>query len=159
MSHDAACADLINKGLGARIITRSTTIATVEEAAATVGVGIERIAKTLSFLQNEKPVLIVAAGNVKIDNRKYKDRFGVKASMIPGARVEALVGHVPGCVCPFGIREDVEVWLDASLKLYETVHLACGDDRTTIELTPEETEQASGALGWVDVTKVIVPAE
>lgn len=158
MSHDAACADLIKKGLGARIITRQTTIATVEEAAATVGVGIERIAKTLSFLQNEKPVLIVAAGNVKIDNRKYKDRFGVKASMIPGARVETLVGHAPGGVCPFGIREGVEVWLDASLKLYETVHLACGDDRTTIELTPEETEQASGALGWVDVTKLIAPA-
>ena len=85
MSHDAACADLIRKGFGTRIITRETTIATVEEAAATVGVGVERIAKTLSFLQNGRPVLIVAAGNVKIDNRKYKDRFGVKASMIPGA--------------------------------------------------------------------------
>ena len=79
MSHDAACADLIRKGFGTRIITRETTIATVEEAAATVGVGVERIAKTLSFLQNGRPVLIVAAGNVKIDNRKYKDRFGVKA--------------------------------------------------------------------------------
>lgn len=133
MSHDAACADLIRKGFGTRIITRETTIATVEEAAATVGVGVERIAKTLSFLQNGRPVLIVAAGNVKIDNRKYKDRFGVKASMIPGASVEELVGHAPGGVCPFGIREGVEVWLDASLKLYETVHLACGDDRTTIE--------------------------
>lgn len=122
-----------------------------------MGVGVERIAKTLSFLQNGRPVLIVAAGNVKIDNRKYKDRFGVKASMIPGASVEELVGHAPGGVCPFGIREGVEVWLDASLKLHETVHLACGDDRTTIELTPDETEQASGALGWVDVTKLIEP--
>lgn len=80
MSHDAACADLIRKGFGTRIITRETTIATVEEAAATVGVGVERIAKTLSFLQNGRPVLIVAAGNVKIDNRKYKDRFGAETS-------------------------------------------------------------------------------
>lgn len=100
MSHDAACADLIRKEFGTRIITRETTIATVEEAAATVGVGVERIAKTLSFLQNGRPVLIVAAGNVKIDNRKYKDRFGVKASMIPAPRSRSSWGMRPAASVP-----------------------------------------------------------
>lgn len=157
MSHDAACADLIRKGFGYRIITRETTIDTVENAAATIGVGIERIAKTLSFIQGDKAVLIVAKGHVKIDNHKYKQRFGVKARMIPGASVEELIGHAPGGVCPFGIKEGVEVWLDESLKMFTTTFLACGDDRTTIELTAEETEKASGALGWIDVTKLIEP--
>ena len=100
---------------------------------------------------------MAAKETIQLDEKTVSDRFGVKASMIPGASVEELVGHAPGGVCPFGIREGVEVWLDASLKLYETVHLACGDDRTTIEFTPDETEQASGAQGWVDVTKLIEP--
>ena len=97
------------------------------------------------------------AGHVKIDNRKYKDRFGVKAKMIQADQVEALIGHQPGGVCPFGIPEGVQVWLDDSLKAFPTTHVACGSLQDELELTPEQMEAASLALGWGAVTKEPTP--
>ena len=111
------------------------------------------IAKTLSFLQEEKPVLILADGTARIDNRKYKDRFGCKARMIPADLVEPLVGHSIGGVCPFGINEGVSVYLDESLKRHEIVYPAVGNDHSGVKLTIPELENCSGTLGWVDVCK------
>ena len=135
------------------IVHHETGIATVQDAAATIGCEEKRIAKTLSFLQNDVHVLIVMV----IDNRKYKDRFGVKAKMIQADQVEALIGHQPGGVCPFGIPEGVQVWLDDSLKAFPTTHVACGSLQDELELTPEQLEAASLALGWVVVTKEPTP--
>lgn len=111
------------------------------------------IAKTLSFLQEEKPVLILTEGTAKIDNRKYKDTFHIKAKMIPFEEVETQVGHAPGGVCPFGIDENVTVYLDESLRQFETVYPAAGDDHSAVKLTVDELEKIAGATGWVDVCK------
>ena len=111
------------------------------------------IAKTLSFLQEEKPVLILTEGTAKIDNRKYKDTFHIKAKMIPFEEVETQVGHAPGGVCPFGINENVIVYLDESLRQFETVYPAAGDDHSAVKLTVDELEKIAGATGWVDVCK------
>lgn len=127
--------------------------ATVELAAAALHCEPERIAKTLSFLVENKPILIVAAGDAKIDNSKYKAMFHTKAKMIPAAEVESFVGHAVGGVCPFGIKEDVLVYLDESLKRFVTVFPACGSSNSAIELTIEELEKYSGYAMWVDVCK------
>ena len=111
------------------------------------------IAKTLSFLQEEKPVLILTEGTAKIDNRKYKDTFHIKAKMIPFEEVETQVGHAPGGVCPFGINENVIVYLDESLRQFENVYPAAGDDHSAVKLTVDELEKIAGATGWVDVCK------
>ena len=111
------------------------------------------IAKTLSFLQEEKPVLILTEGTAKIDNRKYKDTFHIKAKMIPFEELETQVGHAPGGVCPFGINENVIVYLDESLRQFETVYPAAGDDHSAVKLTVDELEKIAGATGWVDVCK------
>ena len=157
MSLENARRDLESRGFAQLIVHHETGIATVQDAAATIGCEEKRIAKTLSFLQNDVPVLIVMAGHVKIDNRKYKDRFGVKAKMIQADQVETLIGHQPGGVCPFGIPEGVQVWLDDSLKAFPTTHVACGSLQDELELTPEQLETASLALGWVAVTKKPTP--
>ena len=154
MSLENARRVLAVRGFAHKIVHHETGIATVEDAAATIGCETQRIAKTLSFMQNDVPVLIVMAGHVKIDNRKYKDRFGMKAKMIASDDVETLIGHQPGGVCPFGIVDGVEVWLDDSLKAFPTTHVACGSLQDELELTPEEMKAASLASGWVDVTKV-----
>ena len=153
MSLENARRDLLSRGFAHLIVHHETGIATVQDAAATIGCEEKRIAKTLSFLQNDVHVLIVMA----IDNRKYKDRFGVKAKMIPSDQVEALIGHQPGCVCPFGIPEGVQVWLDDLLKAFPTTHVACGSLQDELELTPEQLETASLALGWVALTKKPTP--
>ena len=111
------------------------------------------IAKTLSFLQEEKPVLILTEGTAKNDNRKYKDTFHIKAKMIPFEEVETQVGHAPGGVCPFGINENVIVYLDESLRQFENVYPAAGDDHSAVKLTVDELEKIAGATGWVDVCK------
>ena len=111
------------------------------------------IAKTLSFLQEEKPVLILADGTARIDNRKYKDRFGCKAKMIPGDQVESLIGHAIGGVCPFGINEGVTVYLDESLKRHETVYPAAGTDHSAVRLKTAELEYACSTTQWVDICK------
>ena len=145
--------DLKNKGMLDRVIHLAAFTATVAEAAEALGVEPGMIAKTLSFLQEEKPVLILTEGTAKIDNRKYKDTFHTKAKMIPFEEVETQVGHAPGGVCPFGINENVTVYLDESLRQFETVYPAAGDDHSAVKLTVDELEKIAGATGWVDVCK------
>ena len=127
--------------------------ATVELAAQAVGVIPARIAKTLSFWVGEHPVLIVAAGDAKVDNAKYKAHFHQKAKMLTAQEAVDRIGHAVGGVCPFALPEDVTVWLDISLKRFDTVFPACGSSNSAIELTPAQMEQYSGCLGWLDVTK------
>ena len=146
-------------GLADRIIVTQHSSATVAEAAEALGCEEAMIAKTLSFLQGEKPVLILADGVARIDNRKYKDRFGCKARMIPADQVEPLVGHEIGGVCPFGVNEGVRVYLDESLRRHEIVYPAVGTDHSGVKLTIPELEKCSGSLGWVDVSKATVNGE
>ena len=153
MALERAVRDLEEKGFGDRVIIPEHSSATVEEAAAALGCSPGMIAKTLSFLQGEQPVLILAEGSARIDNRKYRERFGCKAKMIPSDQVEALVGHDVGGVCPFGINEGVIVYLDESLKIHETVYPAAGSDHSAVRLSIAELEQCSDYSGWVDVCK------
>ena len=144
---------LQEKGFLDHVIELEASTATVAEAAAALGVEEGMIAKTMSFFQGEQPVLILTEGTAKVDNRKYKDTFHVKAKMIPFGEVEEKTGHAPGGVCPFGINEGVEVYLDESLKQFETVYPAAGNDHSAVKLTIPELEQIAGAKGWVDVCK------
>ncbi len=127
--------------------------ATVELAAMALGCEPERIAKTLSFKVEDKAVLIVTAGDAKIDNRKFKDFFHTKAKMLSQEEVIELVGHAVGGVCPFAIKKDVPVYLDASLKRFETVFPACGSSNSAIELSIHQLERFSGYQEWIDVAK------
>ena len=136
--------DLKKKGMLDRVIHLAASTATVVEAAEALGVEPGMIAKTLSFLQEEKPVLILTEGTAKIDNRKYKDTFHTKAKMIPFEEVENQVGHAPG---------GVTVYLDESLRQFETVYPAAGDDHSAVKLTVDELEKIAGVTGWVDVCK------
>lgn len=140
-------------GLDDKILEFETSSATVELAAQALGCEPERIAKTLSFLVGDKAVLIVAAGDTRIDNPKFKAQFLTKAKMISPSEVETLVGHAIGGVCPFGINENVDVYLDVSLKRFETVFPACGSSNSAIELTIDQLEQYSNSLDWIDVCK------
>lgn len=140
-------------GLAERIQEFEVSSATVELAAQALNCEPCRIAKTLSFLVEGHAVLIVAAGDVKIDNAKYKAKFGTKAKMLTPDEVETLVGHKVGGVCPFAVNEGVEVYLDDSLKRFHTVFPACGSGNSAIELTIPELEQYSGFIAWVDATK------
>ena len=153
MSLEKAKRDLEKKGFSDHIIELEASTATVAMAAEALGVEPGRIAKTMSFLQEEQPVLILTEGSARIDNRKYKDPFHSKAKMIPFDEVEEKIGHAPGGVCPFGINEGILVYLDESLKKFSTVDPAAGNDHSAVELTIEELEQAAGAEGWVDVCK------
>jgi prolyl-tRNA editing enzyme YbaK/EbsC (Cys-tRNA(Pro) deacylase) len=127
--------------------------ATVELAAEAVGCEPERIAKTLSFDVHGDCVLIVTAGDRKIDNTKYKAQFATKAKMLAPEEVEAIIGHGIGGVCPFGINDGVIVYLDESLKRFASVYPACGSANSAIELTIEELERYSNSKGWIDVCK------
>ena len=153
MSQEKAREYLRALGLEDRIRVTEEDTATVATAAAAFGIAPAQIAKTLSFLVNGEAVLVVAEGTARVDNRKFKDFFGVKAKMIPPEQVEALVGHAPGGVCPFGILPGVRVWLDGSLRRHHRVYPAAGDGHTAVDLTVEELEYAADPLGWVDVTK------
>lgn len=136
-----------------RIIELPTSSATVKEAAESLGTEEALIAKTLSFIVEDKPILIVAAGDAKIDNSKYKGQFHTKAKMIPFEDVNNLIGHNPGGVCPFAIKENVTVYLDESLKRFEHVYPACGSSNSAIKLTIEELEKYSNFTSWIDVCK------
>jgi prolyl-tRNA editing enzyme YbaK/EbsC (Cys-tRNA(Pro) deacylase) len=127
--------------------------ATVELAAIALGCEPERIAKTMSFIVEDNPILIVTAGDVKIDNPKYKAAFGTKAKMIDSDSVEKYIGHAVGGVCPFGINDGVKVYLDESLKRFDTVYPACGSSNSAIELSILELEAVSNYSAWVDVCK------
>lgn len=140
-------------GMEGRILEFPVSSATVELAAEALHCEPCRIAKTLSFLVGEEPILIVAAGDTKIDNPKYKGQFGTKAKMLTPEQAETRIGHAVGGVCPFGIEPGVKVYLDVSLKRFQTVFPACGSSNSAIELTIPELEQYSGYTAWVDVCK------
>ncbi len=143
-------------GAEGRIIELPASSATVELAAKALSVEPCRIAKTLSFREGERVVLVVAAGDARVDNHKYKEFFGVKAKMLSAQEAETLVGHAVGGVCPFAVNEGVEVYLDESLKRFQTVFPACGSANSAIELTPEELfSYASGCKGWADVCRIV----
>ena len=140
-------------GMADRVLEFEVSSATVELAARALRCEPCRIAKTLSFLVDGRAVLIVAAGDAKIDNPKYKAQFGAKAKMLTPDQAETLVGHPVGGVCPFAVNEGVAVYLDKSLKRFETVFPACGSGNSAIELTIAELEKYSGFTSWVDVCK------
>lgn len=155
MSIEKAREYLIKKGFDpARIIEFDTSSATVELAAEALGCAPEHIAKSITFSVNGEPVMIVAAGDTKIDNAKYKAYFGAKAKMLTAAEVDELIGHSVGGVCPFGVNEGVKVYLDESLKRFETVYPACGSSNSCLKLTIAELEELSGYCEWVDVCKI-----
>lgn len=153
MSFDIAKSHLDNLGLGDRVLVFDVSSATVELAAQAVGCEPAKIAKTLSFLADGNAILIVAAGDAKVDNRKYKDMFNTKAKMLSQEEVVELVGHAVGGVCPFGVRDGVKIYLDESLKRFDCVYPACGSASSAVRLTIQELEMASGAVQWVDVCK------
>ena len=140
-------------GLEDKVMELTASSATVEEAAAALHTERRRIAKTMSFQVGEQPILIVFAGDARVDNRKFKNRFHKKASMIKPDEVEAVIGHPVGGVCPFAINPGVDVYLDESLKRFQTVFPACGTGNSAIELTLDELMTYSKALEWVDVSK------
>lgn len=153
MSLEKAKKYLEEKRLLDHVIELDQSTATVALAAEALGVETGMIAKTMSFLQNDRAVLILTEGNARVDNRKYKDTFHVKAKMIPFEEVEERIGHAPGGVCPFGVNKDVTVYLDESLKRFDTVYPAAGNDHSAVKLTISELEQSSQACGWVDVCR------
>lgn len=142
-------------GMEDRIIEFSVSSKTVELAAKALNCEPCRIAKTISFATGDKVILVVAAGDTKIDNAKYKSYFGVKAKMLNFDEVENLVGHAVGGVCPFAVNNGVEIYLDNSLKRFDTVFPACGSSNSAIELTIEELEKYSCFKEWLDVCKQI----
>ena len=143
-------------GMENRILEFAVSSATVELAAVAVGCEPQRIAKTLSFMVDQKPILIVAAGDAKIDNPKYKAQFSTKAKMLSHDQAAELIGHAVGGVCPFAVNDGVTVYLDESLKRFSTVFPACGSSNSAIELTIPELERYSGFTAWVDVCKLPV---
>lgn len=146
-------------GMESRILEFQESSATVELAAQALGCEGCRIAKTMSFIVSEKPILILCAGDTKVDNAKYKAYFGEKARMIQFDQVEGIIGHAPGGVCPFAVNEGVTVYLDESLKRFETVFPACGSSNSAIELTIPDLEKYSGYKAWIDVTKLKEPVQ
>lgn len=153
MSFEQAKAYITEKGYEERIKEFDVSSATVELAAVAVGTEPERIAKSLTFKVNEQPVMIICAGDAKIDNVKYKAFFHKKAKMLSPAEVEEFIGHSIGGVCPFGIKEGVDVYLDESLKRFNIIYPACGSGNSAVELNNEELESLSQAKAWIDVCK------
>ncbi len=153
MSIERVRAYLQPLGLANKILEFPVSSATVELAAQAIGCEQARIAKTLSFLVEDNPVLIVAAGDTKVDNSRFKAQFHTKSKMLSPEQTEALVGHAVGGVCPFAINQGVQVFLDESLRRFDTVFPACGSSNSAIELTIPELEQFSNMVQWVDVCK------
>lgn len=140
-------------GMEDRVQELSQSSATVEEAAAALHTEGKRIAKSMSFLVDGQPILVIFAGDARVDNHKFKMRFHKKATMIKHDDVERLIGHPVGGVCPFAINPGVAVYLDESLQRFQTVFPACGSANSAIELTLPELETYSHAKEWVDVSK------
>ena len=153
MSIEKARAHLQRYGLDDRIIELTVSSATVALAAEALGCEPAHIAKTLSFEQGDGAILILAAGDARIDNPKFKAQFGVKARMLSAEKVEPLIGHAIGGVCPFGINPGVPVYLDESLRAFDIVYPAAGNSASGVRLTVDELERASEATGWVNVCK------
>ncbi len=142
-------------GIEEKILEFDASSATVELAAQAVGCEPARIAKTMSFMVNDVPILILLAGDVKIDNPKFKAKFHTKAKMLSYDEVEPIIGHAVGGVCPFGINEGITVYLDESLKRFDSVFPAAGSSNSAIELTIPELEKYSNHCEWIDVSKPI----
>lgn len=153
MAFDKAYEHLKKYGLEGKVREFEVSSATVALAAEAVGVEPCRIAKTLSFLVEEQAILIVAAGDARIDNKKYKETFHAKAKMLTPEQAVEMIGHAVGGVCPFGVQPGVKVYLDDSLKRFESVYPAVGSSNSAVELTIPELEKCSEAVGWVDVSK------
>ncbi|EOS62450.1 YbaK/EbsC family protein [Oscillibacter sp. 1-3] len=153
MSYESVKAYFEEAGLSGRITEREQTGDTVEHAAQVIGCAPAEIAKAMSFLVDGRPVMVVMAGDAKVNSSKFKTRFHQKPVMIPWDQVEELTGHAPGGVCPFAVRKGVEIYLDASLKRFSVIHTAAGTDMATIRLTMAELEEHARAAGWVDVCK------
>jgi prolyl-tRNA editing enzyme YbaK/EbsC (Cys-tRNA(Pro) deacylase) len=141
------------KGMEDRILTFDVSSATVELAAAAIGCEPGKIAKSLTFMTKEGPIMIVAAGYVKIDNPKFKAQFGEKAKMLPPEETLALIGHPVGGVCPFAVKPGVKIYLDNSLKRYDQVFPACGSGNSAIGLSIAELEMLTEYPDWIDVSK------
>ena len=155
MSLEKAKEHLKKYNLDNNVMEFKTSSATVTEAANIIGCQEGEIAKTLSFIVEDKPILIVTTGDSKIDNSKFKGKFHTKAKMIAFDQVEELIGHAVGGVCPFGINDNVDVYLDESLKKYDTIYPACGSSNSAVKLTIKELERASNYKEWIDVCKNI----
>lgn len=154
MAIDRVKAFMEERGMAGRVMEFDVSSATVELAAAAVGCEPARIAKTLSFHMGDRVALIVAAGDARIDNPKYKAQFHGKAKMLKADEAEPLIGHAVGGVCPFAVNDGCDIYLDASLKRFETVFPACGSANSAIELTPAELEELCAPCTWVDVCKL-----
>lgn len=153
MAFDIAKEYLKKFGFDDRVMVFDASSATVALAAIAIGCDGDEIAKSLGFLIDDKPILVIVSGNSKIDNGKYKNEFNTKAKMIPFGDVEKLIGHAAGGVCPFGINDGVDVYLDESLKKHKIVYPACGSSNSAVKLKLEELEEISNYKKWVDVCK------
>lgn len=153
MSYEKVRAYFEHAGLADRITLHQQSGDTVEHAAETIGCTPAEIAKAMTFQTSGGPVIIVMAGDARVNSSKFKARFQQKPTMIPFEQVEALTGHAPGGVCPFAVREGMSVYLDVSLKRFSVIHTAGGVDTATIRLTLRELEEHSHSDGWVDVCK------
>lgn len=153
MSFEKAKNHLQKLGLESKIYTFTNSSATVAEAANLLGCTDGEIAKSISLLVGDSPILVISRGDYKIDNNKFKSYFNTKAKMIQFDDVEKYIGHKAGGVCPFGINEDVKVYLDISLKDFDVLYPACGDAKSAVKLTILELEKASNFINWVDVCK------
>ena len=158
MAFEKAYDFLARRGYGDRVRTFSVSSATVELAANALGTEPARIAQSLTFVDGEGAIMVVCAGDVKVNSGKFKARFGVKAKMLTREQVHGMIGHDVGGVCPFGIPPGVEVYLDESMKRFDCIYPACGSDNSAVRLTPEELERLSGAVSWVDVCVEMPPA-
>lgn len=155
MAFEEAQAFLTERGYADRIKVFDVSSATVELAALAVGTEPARIAKSLTFIVEEQPVMVICAGDTKIDNAKYKGFFHKKAKMLTREEVHDLIGHDVGGVCPFGIREGVKIYMDASLMRFEHVYPACGSSNSAVKLTPGELRELVGCGEWIDVCKLM----
>lgn len=153
MSLEKAKKHLKKYGLDKNIMEFKESSATVTAAAKAIGCKEEEIGKTLSFLVNDTPIVVVVSGESRIDNKKFREEFKVKSKMIPFDAVEELIGHSVGGVCPFGVKEGVEVYLDKSLQKLKIVNPASGSSNSAVKLTIKELEEASNYLRWVDICK------
>lgn len=154
MAFDVAKKYLEERGYGDRVLEFDVSSATVELAAVAVGTEPERIAKSLTFLVNDDPVMILCAGDAKVNNGKFKAFFNTKAKMLSFDQVHEMIGHDVGGVCPFGINDGVKVYLDESLKRFDIVYPACGSANSAVKLNLDELEKLSNSIGWIDVSKL-----
>lgn len=154
MSIERAKAHVARFGLAGAIREFEESCATVDLAASALGCEPARIAKTLSFSVGERVALVVCSGDARVSNARFKERFGCKARMLAPEEAEARIGHAVGGVCPFGVEPGCDVYLDATLRRFETIYPACGNDHSMIALSPAELERITPGSTWVDVCAV-----